>query len=53
MTKYEILDKVTEGIPKDVELSDMAFEGANIILYSKNKRFVLDSRELFGIILLH
>jgi len=45
MVKYDILSKVKEGIPGTVELSDIMFEGANIILYSKDKKFVLNSRD--------
>jgi len=46
MVKYEILSKVKEGIPGKVDISDAVFEGANIILYSKDRDFVLDSRDL-------
>ncbi|MBD3312005.1 beta-CASP ribonuclease aCPSF1 [archaeon] len=46
MVKYEILSKVMEGLPGSVEISEAVFEGANIILYSKNKDFVLNSRSL-------
>ncbi len=45
MVKYEILSKVKESLPGNVELSDVAFEGANIILYSKDAGFVLNSRD--------
>src|SRR3989339_721034 len=44
MVKYDILSKVMEGIPSTVKLSDTVFEGANIILYSTDKKFVLNSR---------
>ncbi|MFA5406059.1 MAG: beta-CASP ribonuclease aCPSF1 [Candidatus Nanoarchaeia archaeon] len=46
MVKYDILTKVKEGLPSNVELSDINFEGANIILYSKDKKFVLNSKDL-------
>lgn len=44
MVKYDILSKVMEGIPSTVKLSDTVFEGANVILYSTDKKFVLNSR---------
>ena len=46
MVKYEILTKAREGLPGNVNLSDEVFEGANIILYSKDRDFVLNSQEI-------
>ncbi|MBR9678823.1 MAG: beta-CASP ribonuclease aCPSF1 [Nanoarchaeota archaeon] len=40
--KYPILKKVSELLPKNAMIVDTLFEGANIVLYSKNKSFVLD-----------
>ncbi len=45
MVKYEILSKVKEGLPGNVNVSDTVFEGANIIIYSKDHDFVLNSRD--------
>ena len=38
----EILKEVMKYIPDDAEISDSGFEGANIILYTKNKDFFLN-----------
>jgi KH/beta-lactamase-domain protein len=37
----EIIDEILEHLPKD-KISDAVFEGANIVLYTKNKDFFLD-----------
>jgi len=39
----EILDEVLKFIPDKSKVSDTSFEGANIILYTKDKDFFLDS----------
>ena len=39
----EILDEVLKFIPDKTKISDYCFEGANIILYTKDKDFILDS----------
>lgn len=39
----EILDEVLKFIPDKSKISDTSFEGANIILYTKDKDFFLDS----------
>ncbi len=38
----EILKEVMKHIPKDAEIEESGFEGANIILYTKNKEFFLN-----------
>ena len=38
-----ILDEVHKHIPKNAEISDSVFEGANIVLYTKNKDFFFNS----------
>src|SRR3989344_6718647 len=38
-----ILDEVHRNIPKTAEISDSVFEGANIVLYTKNKDFFFNS----------
>ncbi len=38
----EIIKEILEFMPAD-DISDAGFEGANIVLYTKNKRFFLDS----------
>ena len=40
----KILDEVMKGIPSNVEISDAVFEGANIVLYTKDKDFFLDNK---------
>ncbi len=42
----KILDEVMKDIPKDAQIEDIGFEGANIVLYSKNKTFVLNSHDI-------
>jgi len=37
----EIIDEILNHLPKD-KISDAVFEGANIVLYTKNKEFFLD-----------
>jgi uncharacterized protein len=37
----EIIDEILDNLPKD-KISDAVFEGANIVLYTKNKDFFLD-----------
>ncbi len=39
----EILDELLKFIPDKSKISDTSFEGANIILYTKDKDFFLDS----------
>ncbi len=39
----KILDEVMKGIPADTKISDAVFEGANIVLYTKDKDFFLDN----------
>jgi hypothetical protein len=41
----KIIEEVLTNIPKDL-ISDAVFEGANIVLYTKNKDFFLDNRGL-------
>src|SRR3989344_2444889 len=41
-----ILDEVHRNIPKTAEISDSVFEGANIVLYTKNKYFFFNSNEI-------
>ncbi len=43
---YEILERVKDGLPKNVDITDINFECANIILYSKDEDFVLNSSDL-------
>ncbi len=40
--KYPILGKINELLPKNAMIADAFFEGANIVLYSKNKAFVVE-----------
>ena len=36
-----IIDEIMKHLPKDADISETAFEGANIILYTKSKEFFL------------
>src|SRR3989344_7392298 len=40
----KILDEVAKYLPKDAEIVDSVFEGSNIVLYTKNKDFLLDNK---------
>jgi len=46
MSSKEIINRIKEFIPKDAGITDYQFEGANIVLYSNNKKFVLECKEL-------
>ena len=39
----EILKEILKDIPSNVEISIALFEGANIVLYTKNREFFLDN----------
>jgi KH/beta-lactamase-domain protein len=41
-----ILDIIKEDLPKNAMISDVSYEGSEIILYTKNKEFFNDSTEL-------
>lgn len=41
-----ILDEVMKHIPDKTKISDSCFEGANIVLYTKDKNFFLDNNGL-------
>jgi predicted metal-dependent RNase/intein/homing endonuclease len=43
MTK--ILDEIVKGLPKEAEINEACFEGANIILYTKSKDFFVNGGE--------
>lgn len=43
-TTVEIFEKVKSSLPKDV-ISDIRFEGCEIVIYTKNKDFFVDSGE--------
>ena len=40
----KILDEVMKGLPDDANITEAVFEGANIVLYTKNKEFLLDNQ---------
>jgi len=42
----EILKEVLKYIPKDAEVVEPGFEGANIILYTKSKEFFLNNSDV-------
>lgn len=42
----KILDEVMKGLPANAKITDAVFEGANIVLYTKSKEFLLDSKEV-------
>jgi len=42
----EILDQVKEELPKDAMISEIVFEGSEIILYTKNREFFRENISL-------
>lgn len=38
----KIKDEVIEGLPKDADISEICFEGSEIVVYVKNKDFFID-----------
>ncbi|MEK6835731.1 MAG: beta-CASP ribonuclease aCPSF1 [Nanoarchaeota archaeon] len=42
----ELLKEVLKYIPEDAEIVDSGFEGANIVLYTKSKEFLLNNNNL-------
>ncbi|MFH1455625.1 MAG: beta-CASP ribonuclease aCPSF1 [archaeon] len=40
----DILSEILEKVPKNIDISSCAFEGANIIIYTKDKDFFLDNK---------
>src|SRR3989338_2595356 len=40
----KILDEVMKELPTDANISEALFEGSNIVLYTKNKDFLLDNK---------
>jgi len=46
MKNGDILKQIKEELPPEANISDIMYEGANIVLYTKNKDFFLDSKEI-------
>ena len=46
MKNGDILGQVKEGLPNVAQISDVLYEGANIVLYTKNQDFFLDSKDV-------
>ncbi len=42
----KILEEISSLLPSNAEITTMAFEGANIILYTKNKEFFLNNTNI-------
>ena len=42
----KIIEEIKELLPKKVDISSIAFEGANIVLYTKNKEFFIDNSKI-------
>ena len=41
-----IIDAIKEDLPKNAMISDISYEGSEIILYTKNKEFFNNSTDL-------
>lgn len=39
----KIIEQVKDMLPKDADVTSISFEGANIVIYTKNKKFFLDN----------
>ncbi|MCD6547538.1 MAG: beta-CASP ribonuclease aCPSF1 [Nanoarchaeota archaeon] len=46
MREPDIIEQIKEELPPDAEISDILYEGANIVLYTKNKDLFLSSKEV-------
>ncbi len=46
MKNGDVLEQVKEELPSEANISDVFYEGANIVLYTKNKEFFLDSKDI-------
>ncbi|MFH0962357.1 MAG: beta-CASP ribonuclease aCPSF1 [archaeon] len=46
ITKDELFAKIKQSLPKDAKLTDQRFEGANVVLFSANPKFVTGSTDL-------
>ncbi len=46
MGSVQIIETIKKYLPKKAEITDYLFEGANIVLYSKNTDFVLNNRKI-------
>lgn len=46
MTKDELFAKIKANLPKDAKITDQRFEGANIVLFSSNPKFVTASTDI-------
>lgn len=42
----KIIDEIKESIPKEAKISDISYEGSEIIVYTKNKEFFKTSTDL-------
>ena len=40
----KIIEEIKSLLPRGSEVTDIEFEGANIVLYTKNKEFFLDNK---------
>ena len=41
-----VIEKILEKVPRDAMIANTSYEGANIILYTKNKRFYLHGSDI-------
>lgn len=46
MKKFPIFEKINKMLPARAQVSDYMFEGANIVLYTKNKKFFLEGTDV-------
>ncbi len=46
MKNGDILKQIKEELPPEANISDVLYEGANIVLYTKNRDFFLDSKDV-------
>src|SRR3989344_2117037 len=45
MATVKIIEEVLKALPSDANIAEAVFEGSNIVLYTKNKEFFLDSKD--------
>ena len=46
MKNGDILSQIKEELPSQADIADVVYEGANIVLYTRNKEFFLDSKDV-------
>jgi predicted metal-dependent RNase len=46
MKNGDVVSEIKKELPNEAQIEDVLYEGANIVLYTKNREFFLDSKEI-------